>query len=278
MYTSQITRSNPSAILFLIDQSGSMTDHMPAGTSKAQYVADVLNRSLYELTVRCTRSDGVRDYFHVGVLGYNSIGIVNGFSGELNANLMHPISEIESNPLRVEERIKKEPDGAGSYYEFKLKFPIWFEPRAEGGTPMQAALVRAAEEISQWCDDPNHMDSFPPTILHITDGESTDGDPEELAKQLQKLSTSDGQVLLFNLHLSSQNTDPILYPADEAALPNQYSKMLFRMSSPLPKQLITYAKDKDLAISNESRGFVFNADAISIVDFFDIGSKAIQVG
>lgn len=277
MYESPITRNNPSAFLFLIDQSGSMADVMPSGTTKAQYVADVLNRSIYELIVRCTRSDGVRDYFDLGVLSYNGAGVYNGFSGQLGTKIMHRLSEVEANPLRIEERIKRAPDGAGGYFEESIKFPVWFDPTANGGTPMRAALAKAAEEITQWCGDPAHVDNFPPTILHITDGESTDGDPEELAVLLRQLATSDGPILVFNLHVSASNAKPITYPADETNLPDMYSQMLFQMSSPLPKQLVDYARGKIDTVNSESRGFVFNADAISVVDFFDIGTRAIQL-
>lgn len=276
MYTSQITRNNPTAFLFLIDQSGSMSDKMPTGTTKAQYVADVLNRALASLIIRCQKSDGVRDYFYIGVLCYNGSGVFNGFSGELGTSVMQKMSDIEKNPLRIDSRIQKTLDGIGGYIEQPKDFAVWFEPTADGGTPMRTALARAAEEITQWCNDPAHIDSFPPTILHITDGESTDGDPEEIAALLKQLSTSDGPILMFNLHVSTGKSEPISYPADESALPDTYSKMLFRMSSTLPQQLVDYARGKVESINSESRGFVFNADAISVVDFFDIGTKANQ--
>ena len=48
-YTAEISRSQPTAFLFLVDQSGSMDDKMASGRSKAQFVADVLNRTLMEL-------------------------------------------------------------------------------------------------------------------------------------------------------------------------------------------------------------------------------------
>jgi hypothetical protein len=277
MYNNAITRSNPSAFLFLVDQSGSMSEKMPSEKSKAQYVAEVLNHSLYELIVRCTRNEGVRDYFHVGVLCYNGLGVFNGFTGQLASNILNPLSEIEQNPLRIEEKTKKVSDGVGSYFEQMIKFPVWFDPTANGGTPMCAALVKAAEVITQWCDEPAHADCFPPTILHITDGESTDGNPEDFANQLMKISTTDGQILMFNLHVSSIATTPIVYPIDENILPDDFSKMLFRMSSPLPEQLVTYAKGKVETVASESRGFVFNADDISIVDFLDIGTRAAQL-
>ena len=37
--------------------------------TKAEVVADALNRLLLELSIKCAKEDGVRDYFHVGVIG-----------------------------------------------------------------------------------------------------------------------------------------------------------------------------------------------------------------
>ncbi len=62
-YTAEISRGNPTAFLFLIDQSGSMEDKMSSGRSKAQQLADVLNRTLANLIIRCTKSEGTRKLF-----------------------------------------------------------------------------------------------------------------------------------------------------------------------------------------------------------------------
>ena len=274
-YTAEISRGTPTAILFLIDQSGSMGDKMSSGRSKAEQVADVLNRTLTTLITRCTKAEGTRNYFNVGVIGYGGDGAYNGFQGSLSSSILHPISEIESSPLRIEERQKKMDDGAGGIIEKTIKFPVWFEPYSNGGTPMCQAITRAAEELVAWCDA--HPDSYPPTVLHITDGESTDGDPETLATQLRKIQTNDGEVLLFNLHVSSVSGNPIEFPAAESSLPDAHSKLLFRMSSPLPDHLVKFAQEKGFKVSMESRGFMFNADAIQIVDFFDIGTRASQL-
>jgi hypothetical protein len=69
-YSSEISRDNPTAILFVIDQSGSMDEQMTSGKSKAVFVADVLNKTFYTLVTNCTKADGVRNYFNVGVIGY----------------------------------------------------------------------------------------------------------------------------------------------------------------------------------------------------------------
>lgn len=274
-YEAQISRGNPTAFLFLVDQSGSMSDKMSSGKSKAEFVADALNRTLMNLVTRCTKAEGVRDYFDVGVLGYGGSGVGNGFSGALGSSVLNPISAIEQNPVRVEDRKKKMDDGAGGILETSVKFPVWFEPKASGGTPMREALTRAAEELVTWCDA--HPDCYPPTVLHVTDGESTDGDPEEIATHLTQIRTNDGEVLILNIHVSSLGADAIRFPSSDSGLPDDYAKLLFRMSSQLPEHLIRFAQEKGHTVGIESRGFMFNAEAAEIVDFFDIGTRASQL-
>ncbi|RSM26039.1 hypothetical protein C5B76_10730 [Aeromonas salmonicida] len=274
-YSAEISRTSPTAFLFLVDQSGSMQDSMTNGKSKAQFVADVLNRTLATLITRCTKSEGTRDYFEVGVLGYSGSTAENGLAGALSGSILHPISQIEANPLRVEDRIKRVDDGAGGLVEQSIKFPVWFEPKASGGTPMCNAITSAAEQLVAWCDA--HPDSYPPTVLHITDGESTDGEPGGLALQLQQISTSDGNVLLFNLHVSSSGGDPVKFPISDAGLSDSYAKLLFSMSSPLPVHLQKVAEEKGIKATMESRGFVFNGEITEVVDFFDIGTRAAQL-
>ncbi|RKP48282.1 VWA domain-containing protein [Trinickia fusca] len=275
-YQAAIQRSDPTALLFLVDQSRSMEDRMAGSErTKAQFVADVLNRTLATLIVRCRKSDGVRDYFNVGVLGYGGDSVTNGFHGVLSQTTLQPISVVEANPLRIEERKRKVDDGAGGLVDQLTKFPVWFEPKADGGTPMRAAIMAAAEALAGWCDA--HPRSYPPTVLHVTDGDSTDGDPEELADTLRQFQTEDGNVLLLNLHVSSQAGQPVQFPASENALADQYAKLLFRMSSQLPEHLVRVAQEKGIAASFESRGFMFNAEAEQIVNFFDIGTRASQL-
>lgn len=274
-HEAQISRTSPTAFLFLVDQSGSMMDRMSSGKTKAEFVSDVLNKTLMDLITRCSKSEGIRDYFDIGVLGYGHQGVSNGFTGILGSQVMNPISLIEQNPLRVEDRKRKMDDGTGGIVEIPVKFPMWFEPTANGGTPMRAALTKAAEELANWCDA--HSDSYPPTILHVTDGESNDGDPEEIAQHLSQIGTNDGSVLVYNLHVSALSNSPIVLPASEHILPDAYAKMLFRMSSELPPHLINYAQDKGFKVSGESRGFIFNAEASDIANFFDIGTRASQL-
>ncbi|MCY1295070.1 hypothetical protein D9M70_443920 [compost metagenome] len=244
---------------------------METEQTKAQFVADVLNKTLYQLVIRCTRSEGVRNYFEVGVIGYGGDTVKSGFAGALAGRILHPLSDVEANPLRIEERTKRVPDGAGGLVDQKTKFPVWFEPTSAGGTPMSAAMRTAAEALVEWCD--THPESYPPTIIHVTDGQSTDGDPTAIADALRQLSTNDGQCLLFNLHISTAGGQPVVFPSSDGGL-DDYGKLLLNMSSPFPAHLIGPAKEKGYDVSSESRFFGYKAGYEAIVDFFDIGTRA----
>jgi uncharacterized protein YegL len=272
-YSAEISRTNPTCFLFLLDQSGSMQDSFGSGEvqkRKSEGVSDAINRLLQNLVIKCARDTGVYDYFHIGIIGYgHTVG--SAWSGTLAGREIVPISEIGNNPARIEERSKKVDDGAGGLLEQKVKFPIWFEPVANGGTPMCQALSYAKAILSKWVSE--HPNGYPPLVIHITDGESTDGDPSAVADGIKSLQTTDGAALLFNLHLSATNSSPITFPDSDGGLPDQYAKMLFGMSSIMPSQMRSQAASEGFAVAESSRGYVFNADLISLVQFLDIGTR-----
>ncbi|BDA75934.1 hypothetical protein CAL7716_101000 (plasmid) [Calothrix sp. PCC 7716] len=275
LYSADISRNNPTAFLFVIDRSGSMSDLTPEGMSKSQMLSDVMNRLFSELILKCTKSEGVRNYFEIGVIGYDSsIGIVNPLPGDLVREWINPISVFENNPLRLEERKKKIPDGAGGIIETVIKFPVWFDPIAEGGTPMCSALKTAYEILDYWCA--THPTAYPPLLVHITDGQSTDGDPEPIAKDIQQLSTDDGNVLIFNIHLSHKGGREVMFPSLTQGLPDSYAEKLFNMSSHLPSNMVSLARQEGISgVSSESRGFAYQvSDLASLVAFLDIGTRA----
>ena len=271
-YRHEISRKEPSCMLFLIDQSGSMDDPLPGaqGKKKANAVADAVNRLLSDLIIKCTKSEGVRYYYDVGVIGYGS-RVGPAFEGALVGRGLVPIPEVEANPARIEDRKRKEDDGAGSLVEVARRFPVWFDPIAYGGTPMCEAIRLATSLLQEWTSQ--HQQSFPPIVINITDGESTDGEPTEAAHSLTSLATSDGNVLFFNCHISSREASPIVFPDDDALLPDVYAKLLFEVSSLLPDAIKETAAAEGYSIGACARGFAFNADLVELIRFIDIGTK-----
>jgi hypothetical protein len=271
-YSAEISRSNPTCFLFLIDQSKSMNGTIGGSPSKrkAEAVADSINNLLYTLVLRCVWGQAVLDRFHVGVLGYGR-GVASGLGGSLAGRDLVPISEVARAPLRVEERVNQVDDGMGGKIDQRVKFPVWFEPQAEGKTPMCATLERAGSLVADFLVD--HPSCYPPLVVNITDGEPTDGDPEIQAGRIRQLTSEDGATLLFNVHISSRAELPLEFPDHEDGLPDSNARRLFRMSSCLPPPMHGPARQAGINVSTGTRGFVFNADMASIVRFLDIGTR-----
>ena len=273
-YKAEISRKNPGCLLFLVDQSASIEDPFggaDGGRSKAEELATILNKLIHNLSIRCAKSDAIYDYFHVGVIGYSEDRARPAFGGTLSGRELVAISELANNPLRIEDRSKKSDDGAGGIVEQKVKFPVWFDPSCASGTPMCAALRMAADVVQGWAIE--HARGFPPIIINLTDGESTDGDPEPESTALASLCTDDGPVLLFNAHLSSTSGAPIELPSTPDGLPDQYARKLFEMSSPLTPFMLARAREMGIPVNEDSRGFVFNAQPVQIIQFLDIGTR-----
>jgi hypothetical protein len=270
-YTAQITRANPSCLLFLLDQSYSMTDPIPGSEeSKDVFLARAINRTLQEIIIKCSPHGEVYRYFHVGIIGYGAT-VGPALGGSLAGQPLVWIDEIEQNPLRVEEVAKKIPDGAGGLVETTIKFPVWFDPVANNGTPMRQAFQQAYTILQGWVTD--HPSAYPPVVINITDGASTDGDPSSIAAQIRDLSTDDGNVLLLTLHLSSSKaSSPIAFPDNVEGSPDPYAEMLFQMSSELPGSMRETASLYGYRISHDSHGFIFNADIEDVIQFLEIGS------
>ena len=277
-YEAEISRDNPSCFLFLIDQSASMEDEISIGEETQQLahgVADSINRWLQELSIKCAKSEGVRNYYNVGVIGYGK-DVGPSFVGPIAGRELIPISEIADNPARLDERTKKVPDGAGGLVEQSIRIPVWFDPIAKGGTPMCRAAGEAKRVLESWIAE--HPDSFPPIVIHITDGESTDGNPTERLNSLTSLSTTDGNVMLFNIHLSANpNATPVSFSDSSDDLADAYSKMLFETASPLTPAMRGLAREHSFETSESSRCFVLNADMVLLVQAIDIGTRPSNV-
>jgi len=84
-------------------------------------------------------------------------------------------------------------------------------------------------------------------------------------------------VLLYNCHLSDVRAAPILFPDQEEGLPNNFARLLFRMSSVLPEAVRIAAEQERYRVSASSRGFAFNADLRDLISFLDIGTRAANL-
>ena len=260
-YEAEISRDHPGCFLFLIDRSGSMADRIGdkrGGKTKAQGVADAINDLLNDLILKCTGPEGVRDYFDVGVIGYGE-KVESAFTGVLAHQDLVPLSEAAKYR-------------SGSVSKQGAKIPLWFAPVAEGDTYMCAALKKAYDVLGAWVQ--RHPSSFPPIVVNITDGDAKDGNPIQPAARITNLSTNDGNVLIFNCHISAKTDKPILFPRDAKLLP-AYGPRLYQMSSVMPPHFLEAARKLGFDVVDNTRGFAFNAELTDLVKFLDLGKHAL---
>jgi hypothetical protein len=269
MYTAEISRRAPTAFVILIDQSGSMQEPfgLDATYTKAGFVADVVNKWIQNLVLRCAKGESVRDYFDIAIIGYG-VQVADALPGPSG---LAPISQIAASPLRVEDRKRKVDDGAGGIVEMNVKFPVWIEPEASGPTPMAEALVRAHGLLEGWCRA--HPESYPPTVVNVTDGQGTDGDPRSAASRIRALGTDDGDALVFNCHISGHGGRPSLYPSGVDDLADSNASVLFEMSSELPKGIADAARRDGYSIDAGAKGFGYQVDAAAFIKFIEIGTR-----
>ena len=278
-YTADISRNNPGCFLFLIDQSASMEGALGGqpGQKKMDGAADAVNRILDAISQRCSQGMDVRDYFDVGVITYTTDNqgnpdVQSALPGTSSQEPFLTISKVVD-AATVEDREVKESDGAGGLVDITRKFPVWLRPEAKWGTPMCSALSAAYAALQDWTAQ--HPDSYPPMMISVTDGASTDGNPVPLAEEIMGLSTSDGSVLMYNAHLSEMSATPVQYPSDESEVPpDEYALQMFRMSSEFPDPVLGLADGMGLPVTQGSRGYVYNADMVALVQFLDIGTRA----
>jgi hypothetical protein len=159
----------------------------------------------------------------------------------------------------------------------KVKFQVWYrkpDPSSMSGTAMCRALEYVKAVVEPWCEV--HPGSFPPVIIHLSDGEATDGDPEPTAETLKRLSTGDGELLLFNCHISESQAQSVVFPSSELMLTDDRAKVLFRMSSELPDTVRAQAEVKAISCPSGARGMVFNADAAQMIQLIQMGTVGAQ--
>jgi hypothetical protein len=192
-------------------------------------------------------------------LGYGNVpgDVTSAFRGPLAGRTIVDLPEAAFNPARMDERTYA---------------PVWVEPVASGYTPLCAALKAARTLAQSWIE--MHQDSFPPIVLNITDGESTDGEPDADAQALRALSSAYGNLLLFNCHLSKSKAAPVSFPTHIDEAPSDaFARRLFNMSSPFPTVMAKLAVMEGLPLRPGARGFVFNADATELVRFLILGTR-----
>ena len=279
-YTAQISRNTPTAFIFLIDQSVSMNRKTMLNgevMTMAEAAARIVNNQIDELILRCLKFGETRHYYDFAVIGYG-VDAYSGWQGELQGRDFVSPLELKEHPyeritVKAEKRTRR-----GVEIVEKVKNQ-WIEARHDGSwTHLDKALDRARRLMDDWMDQHRHQDCYPPTIINITDGEFNGKTPEEVidrANNLRAQHTNDGNVLMFNIHISpSTSAQSLTFPIEKSELPSSvYAGYLYEMSSLLPER---YNDQIALQLgdtrSGRHKAMAINADMSTLIKLMDIGT------
>ena len=279
-YTAQITRNTPTAFIFLIDQSVSMSRLTTLNGEEmtlAEAVARIVNNQINELVLRCIKTNEVRHYYDIAVIGY-SHKVYSGWNGALSGRFFVSPEEIKNNPFkrivtREEVRTRK---GTSVKEVEKVQ---WIEARCDGNwTHMHEAFEKAKDLLADWMIDHHDKDCYPPTIINITDGEFNHTTVEHMqqeANELKSMFTNDGNVLLFNIHIVPGKDNRVVFPIEKTELGNnRYGGILYDLSSLLPlrynQDIARVRDDNDPNVRHTA--MAVNADMSTLIQLMDIGT------
>lgn len=280
-YTAQITRNTPTAFIFLIDQSISMSrklNYRGEYITLAEAVARIVNNQINELVLRCIKTTEVRHYYDIAVIGYGDDASY-GWKGTLAGRDFVSPEELKNNPFKkitVKEE-KKTRKGVELKEIMKVQ---WIEPVAAGKyTRGDLAFKMAKNLLDKWMKEHHDKDCYPPTIINITDG-ALNGivNPREvntqLANELKALFTNDGNVLLWNIHITPDSKEQLVFPISKTELNNDmYSEWMYDMSSLLPSRYNVPIGDlRGDAENTRHVAMATNTDMSTLIQLMDIGT------
>lgn len=279
-YTAQITRNTPTAFIFLIDQSVSMQkyttlygEEMPM----AEAVARIVNHQLNELVLRCIKGSETRDYYDIAIIGYGE-NAYSGWKGELEGRDLVKPSELKEHPYK-KITTKKETRTRKGVKVVEIEEVQWIEAEAtEGWTRVHHAFEKAKGLLDEWMEKHHDKDCYPPTIINITDGEFNGATKEyvlQQANELKSMFTNDGNVILFNIHISANKAVCVTCPAskDEVSF-SSLATTMYEMSSLLPMRYSDRIADLrgDGTPNNRYTAMSINADMSTLIQLMDIGT------
>ena len=220
-YEKKISRANPGLITMVLDDSGSMSDNLPGTTDpKFKWVERYAGIIFKEQLSRSTEVKGngtvIKPRYFIHTIAYGSSPQLWG-----------------EEAMDIEATVRKYTE-SGNCLGLGGKL---------GGTDAAAALQMAFDFLKRAVTEERFSDSFPPIVLHLTDGMShTDARP--IVDQINKLSTADGNVLVANAFIGTQTSLSYKGPEDfpgyiEAAEagPSQDNIRMFDMSSQIPESI-----------------------------------------
>lgn len=281
-----ITRNSPSAFVYLLDISGSMSESIlyeGEQMTKNDALNKIVNTTLHETILRCKNYDKHNDYFDIAVLGYQNntvFSLLEPFTGKegfcsVNDIAYAKIGSKKYNYIRTKED--------GTKFVSQRSITQYIDTEPFGTTPMYEALECAYTLLQKWTIEHKGRKCFPPVLINITDGEMTDANSHEMlmiSQKIKRLSTENGTILFFNIHLNNEvDVKPIIFPSNLDNLPDiRKIKLMYEMSSDLPEsfkdEIILHIPNRTKENLNNAKTMCYNTPVNSLTRILEIGSSS----
>lgn len=258
MYELQWGTKTPGCIVFLIDQSGSM-----CVDDNDKKVVMAIQKALFEMVAACIQGDKVKPRFQVSLIGYGD-----------------DVKEIWSGWNHDETFVQKLFDAQDANTSF-------IQPVSNGGTPMADAFRMAKTTIQDCIKDFEEqknlkkLNGIPaPIVINVTDGYPDDEyEARQAAKDLLGINTDDGDLLLFNMHITNNGGKSSQFPKEKSELDgSKEANFLFDISSVLDDKMVKNAFANGFErVKLGSKGMIANASGPEIAKFISFGSSVSTV-
>jgi uncharacterized protein YegL len=235
-YDIAATSATPALVVYLLDVSGSMSEHLD-GVPKIQHLNRALQNVIGKMVARSTKSEVVSPRYRLAMIAYSSTpkDILGG---------IRTVAEVA-----------------------QLGSPQ-FKPTNQ--TDTAAAFMMARDLLRR--ELPSLRGHPAPLVCHMTDGAYTGSDPEPVAHEIMQMTTDDGGVLVQNIYMGADLTrSPIAdvesWPGvrSEAELSNAFATKLFRMSSPIPKRYADTIEEDGFSLA-PGAAMLFPASSTELVE------------
>lgn len=271
LISTQWSTKSPGHLIFLVDQSHTMGEKYSGNRNRAECAAEGINLCYNDLFL--ANQDGLGVFNR----GFSQIIAYGGQGGDSVKKLLEgTFSELANNPLRIEKLKQNIADGDRGMVEVEKEMAIYIDPVWRGCTVMGDALEMAYDEIIKRGAD--HV-----TLINISDGGPWSYKREfkemdyaiEQAQRIMSLDIPDGHPRILNAHIGSGQPQYIC-PGPETRLIGRQANFLWEISSELTDADRAAARKFEMFLAPHARGFISNADALTLLRFIQFGSSAAK--
>lgn len=248
--------------------------------AKHKIVALMCNLMIDEFVIRASRNGIVNNYYDIAAIGYTGDGVVSLLPGHSDGfTSVERLSELM--PAIKTINIIHQANGEAPI-EIPLTLHEWIDPEPFGNASMVEGLTEAYMLIDKWCHIPDNRDSFPPIVFHFTDGaynQQDRNDITDITSRLKSVNTNDGDSLLFNILLTSEEDSySVSFPTNRDFNPRSCeARLMFETSSMVPRSLENFiAFMLDIKRSGPYRSLLVNSSACELISILNIGTESVN--